>query len=98
MGINKLERFFSFASFSRFVAHLWVSTDQLIWSDNTLNKIELLILWIKLADSTLGVRMLVNVLQLHSSQKQPNLKLKSWPKQLLGFFLLALELPGVRLG
>jgi hypothetical protein len=27
--------------------------------------------------------------------KQPNLKLKTWPKQLLGSLLLAFELPGL---
>ncbi len=27
--------------------------------------------------------------------KQPNLKLKTWPKQLLGFLLLAFELPAL---
>jgi hypothetical protein len=27
--------------------------------------------------------------------KQPNLKLKTWPKQLLGFLPLAFELPGL---
>jgi hypothetical protein len=34
--------------------------------------------------STLGVDILVYAMQFHSKSKQPDLKLKTWPKQLLG--------------
>ncbi len=43
--------------------------------------------------STLDVAVLVYALQMHSQQKQPNLKLKSWSKQLLGYLPLAFTLP-----
>ncbi len=35
----------------------------------------------------------VYAMQLHLQQKQPNLKLKTWPKQLLGYLPLAFALP-----
>jgi hypothetical protein len=47
--------------------------------------------WAKL--STLDLEVLVYVTQLHSQQQQPNLKLKTWPKQLLGYLQLAFGLP-----
>jgi hypothetical protein len=39
--------------------------------------------------STLGAGMLVYAMQFHSKQEQPNLKLKTWPKLLLGSLPLA---------
>jgi hypothetical protein len=43
--------------------------------------------------STLDEDVLVSPMKLLSSQKQPNLKLKTQPKQLLGYLLLAYALP-----
>ncbi len=41
------------------------------------------------------VVVLVFAIQLHSKPKQSNLKLKTWPKQLLGYHPLAFALPGL---
>jgi hypothetical protein len=43
--------------------------------------------------STLDEPILAYAMQLHSSLKQPNLKLKTRPKQFLGYLLLAYALP-----
>jgi hypothetical protein len=43
--------------------------------------------------STLDVGVLANAVQWPSLQKQPNLKLKSQPKQLMASLLLAFTLP-----
>ncbi len=45
--------------------------------------------------TTLDVGMLVFAMQSHSVEKWPNLKLKSWLKQLLGSLPLAFVLPDV---
>jgi len=37
--------------------------------------------------------MLAYSIQLHSKQKQPNLKKKTWPNQLLGYLPIAIALP-----
>jgi len=39
--------------------------------------------------------MLEYAMQLHSQQKQTNLKLKTWPKQLLGSLPLTFVLPDI---
>jgi hypothetical protein len=41
------------------------------------------------------VGMLIYAMQLHSKQKQPNLKLKTWHKQLLSSLLLSFVLPSL---
>jgi len=43
--------------------------------------------------STLDDGRLYYVMQLQSKQTQPNLRLKTWPKQLLDYLLLAFTLP-----
>ncbi len=43
--------------------------------------------------STLDVGVLVRAMQFHSEQKQPNLELKTRPKQLLDCLPLAFALP-----
>jgi hypothetical protein len=45
--------------------------------------------------STLDEAVLAYAMQLHSSLKQPNLKLKTRPKQVLGYLMLAYGLPVV---
>ncbi len=52
--------------------------------------------WVE--SSTIGVVVLIYATQLHSRQKQPNLKLITWPKQLLGSLPLDFALPGILLG
>ncbi len=47
-------------------------------------------LWWKFKTSSL---MLIYAIQLHSLPKQPSLKLKTLPKQLLGYLPLAFALP-----
>ncbi len=48
--------------------------------------------------SNLNVGMFINTVQLHSWQKQPNLKLNTWPKQLPGYLQLAIALPSLSFG
>jgi hypothetical protein len=43
--------------------------------------------------STLDIGIWMYAMQFHSLQKQPNLKFKSHPKQLLGYHPLAFALP-----
>jgi hypothetical protein len=45
--------------------------------------------------SSLYVGVFVYTMQIHSQQKQPNFKFKTWPKQLLGSLPLAFALPHV---
>ncbi len=47
------------------------------------------------ARATIDVSVIVYAMQSHSLQKQPNLKLKTWLKQLLGSLPLGFVLPGL---